>query len=306
MPRGQKPRPASTDRQTRSSSSRQRTIPEYNFSIRRRRSRSATKSPTPSSSSVSESCVLSSTTSTANTSGIGVQEESEVTSFADRSTTDESHPVMDARVQALESSLENLTQQLGELVNRLPPNPAQEEIAANNGVQEPPSGRNQERNEDQQDNAPAVHSNIIYTQKKGKLDFDIESVIKVLEELAKTNPSKRLKARDINEINAYLELARYYEHFTPETYSNVKQRLRMLLAVANHGWATALADKKEVVLEAADIEFSESALSAKNPYYKKNNFQRYGRGRSRGYYRGRGFGRGGSNQQSSTNTANSK
>ena len=108
MPRGQKPRPASTDRQTRSSSSRQRTIPEYNFSIRRRRSRSATKSPTPSSS-LSESCVLSSTTSTANTSGIGAQEESEVTSFADHSTTDESQPVMDARVQALESSLENLT-----------------------------------------------------------------------------------------------------------------------------------------------------------------------------------------------------
>ena len=100
-----------------------------------------------------------------------------------------------------------------------------------------------------------------------KNDILFIAIILYLESVV-NNPSKKLKARDQNEIKAYLKLARYYEHFPPSDYLEVKQRQRMLLAVVNHGWATALADTEEVVLDAADIEFSESALSAKNPYYK--------------------------------------
>ena len=113
---------------------------------------------------------------------------------------------MDAKVQALEESLGSLTQQLGDLVRRLStPAPEQDRTVAANGEDKLPVGRREEH----QAIAPPVPSNIVYTQKKGKLDFDVDNVIKVLEESVVNNPSKKLKARNHNEIKAYLKLARY-------------------------------------------------------------------------------------------------
>lgn len=150
----------------------------------------------------------------------------------------------------------------------------------------------------------AALSNIVVTKKNNPLVFDIDLMIYELETALTDDPNVKRKVpiRERKLIAEYLRLAKYHggEPFTEEDLLATKEQLRLLYAVFQHNWSTALQDKKEGSQQRLGIEFSATALQARKPYTR-------GRGRGRNYgrgYRSRGRGRGAATSSSTAGTAN--
>ena len=146
--------------------------------------------------------------------------------------------------------------------------------------------------------------NIVVTKKNNPLVFDVDLMIDELETALSDDPNikRRVPIRERKLITEYLRVVKYHngEPFTDEDLLATKEQLRLLYAVFQHGWPTALQDKKEGSQQRLGIEFSATALQAKKPYTR-------GRGRGRNYgrgYRSRGRGRGAATSGSSANPTN--
>ena len=151
----------------------------------------------------------------------------------------------------------------------------------------------------------ATLNNIVVTKKKNPLVFDIDLMIYELETALTDDPNVKRKVpiKERKLITEYLRLAKYHgggEPFTEEDLLATKEQLRLLYAVFQHNWSTALQDKKEGSQQRLGIEFSATALQARKPYTR-------GRGRGRNYgrgYRSRGRGRGAATSSSTAGPAN--